>query len=747
MSAKHSEQTVATGIHQVYAFEYADASARNNATGLTSADIGKVARQVDNGSFWILQDDSPLTWKQLGEIGATSVPLNRVVWVDAVNGSGAGAPGDIATAFDTISGALTAAAGLTPTADNQVVVKVMPGSYTEPPLTIPSYVVVRSEGQRRSSTIVASTPTSPLITGSAEGSLLGFRLTGANGVGGCGVRMASVGQFWMNDVEVSDCTCGVISDGSGGVVLNCISVAVVKTPGLVGDAAFSALNGGRIVGQVISIVGVGATFTDGFVCDGSGSEGDIQVYFSTGCVDAVHVSNSGDLTIASGTILDSTNAIHINGTGGMCRMELITIKDSATWDVLIDSSSGSLRTSSVTLDGSKVSLTSGSSWIGTWINTIAGDEGVDVEGELHVGSHLRPAEATFGGGDSHVRGLSAFTNTNVEAGTWTDISTEIASGSGSTVSILPGVTTGSTFYLGGDVEFPGIKISPFTPLVIGAGNIEVEYWNGSSWIAFQWMTTDSDTPYNSYGNALLNSASSMQMRFGEMTGWAARSLNGVTKFWVRFRVSSNITTVAVVEQMKLHTDRCEINADGWIEYFGSARPQRTIDINTNTFQSAGGSPGNQDIAYGANLQVGHSENSFANNAVDQGGISLQLPPDFDTSFPLKLDIEWQTSSTNTGDCTWYVYYVTHEPEVVLAHAIPGPLTEKLSTVTTAAPGVSFKGQVVQHLLSIPEAITTAQWSLVVMVRRDGTSDAFTGVAVIRNIRLRGVVWNNGQHRS
>jgi hypothetical protein len=51
-------------IHVVHAFEYANAAAREGAVGLVPADIGRVARQLDNGTFWILVDDSPVTWRQ-----------------------------------------------------------------------------------------------------------------------------------------------------------------------------------------------------------------------------------------------------------------------------------------------------------------------------------------------------------------------------------------------------------------------------------------------------------------------------------------------------------------------------------------------------------------------------------------------------------------------------------------------------------------------------------------------------------
>jgi hypothetical protein len=57
-----------TDGHVSHAFEYANASARTSAS-VVSADIGKIARQVDTGGFHLLVDDSPLTWLALGAGG------------------------------------------------------------------------------------------------------------------------------------------------------------------------------------------------------------------------------------------------------------------------------------------------------------------------------------------------------------------------------------------------------------------------------------------------------------------------------------------------------------------------------------------------------------------------------------------------------------------------------------------------------------------------------------------------------
>lgn len=62
-----------TDIHQAYAFTFADATARLAGTGytLTSEDVGKIALQSDNKTFWALQNHSPITWAELTN---TTVP-------------------------------------------------------------------------------------------------------------------------------------------------------------------------------------------------------------------------------------------------------------------------------------------------------------------------------------------------------------------------------------------------------------------------------------------------------------------------------------------------------------------------------------------------------------------------------------------------------------------------------------------------------------------------------------------------
>jgi hypothetical protein len=64
-SVYHDEQKTIDGIHIPYAYEFASAVARANAVGLSAADTGKFARQMDDNSIWMLLTHSPILWARV----------------------------------------------------------------------------------------------------------------------------------------------------------------------------------------------------------------------------------------------------------------------------------------------------------------------------------------------------------------------------------------------------------------------------------------------------------------------------------------------------------------------------------------------------------------------------------------------------------------------------------------------------------------------------------------------------------
>src|SRR5262245_7834025 len=61
-----AHKSVAIGqIHKAHNWEYANAAARTGAGGFASTDVGKLARQLDDNSIWMLTATTP-TWLQVG---------------------------------------------------------------------------------------------------------------------------------------------------------------------------------------------------------------------------------------------------------------------------------------------------------------------------------------------------------------------------------------------------------------------------------------------------------------------------------------------------------------------------------------------------------------------------------------------------------------------------------------------------------------------------------------------------------
>lgn len=78
MSGLHPNIAVGD-VHIPYNWTYANAAARTGATGFAAADVGKIARQTDNNTLWMLTATTP-TWVQIG---------GPSPWVQLVDESGA----------------------------------------------------------------------------------------------------------------------------------------------------------------------------------------------------------------------------------------------------------------------------------------------------------------------------------------------------------------------------------------------------------------------------------------------------------------------------------------------------------------------------------------------------------------------------------------------------------------------------------------------------------------------------------
>ena len=81
--------------------------------------------------------------------------------------------------------------------------------------------------------------------------------------------------------------------------------------------------------------------------------------------------------------------------------------------------------------------------VGSYINSKGGDEGFNIIGELHVGSQDRPAESTFGEGDSYNDNMICYTSGIVDGvNAVRNVTTIAQSNTGSTFPFPSGIGRG-----------------------------------------------------------------------------------------------------------------------------------------------------------------------------------------------------------------------------------------------------------------------------------------------------------------
>lgn len=636
-----------------------------------AAPVGSIYLRSD-GTLWNKTGALDTNWVLSG----TPVPLGRTVVV-------AKSGGDVTT----IAAGLIAVAALVPAPDaaNPAVVIVSPGVYSEVPLTAIGHVSVASSGGAEVTVITATVTTSPIFTGAVDGHIHGFTLRGADGVGGIGISHTGGTFFTAEDVIVQDCTKAYESSGAG-TNLTLDRCLAQRRVGETLDIGFSAVLAGTLRGVNLRTIGVPAValIAAGLHADGAGSVIAAQMITCIGCTDALLAENTGTVEASNGAVQLCTNGLRIAPTSGTLRLTSIAVVNSTTWDLLVQSATAVYRGSLCTLRNDMISVDPGASFLSLHTSEVTGeDSSLTLISELAVGNENRPFESAFGGGDSHVRNLSVFRNTNLEVGTWSDITVEMSSAIASTADPFPGVTANNAVYIGGAVAFPNIKPLMTVAITLGAGALIWEYSNGAGWTAMNVMATESNAPYTQNADDTFGVVGGEQVRFGDMAGFATQAVNGVTKFWVRCRIATGITTSPTLQQIKLGTNRSELNGDGSIEHFGNAERVRSLRWHQRLVNDLNGAAsGNANIAISTSITAVLIDNQFANNTRDGVAGIVEIPEGFDTSMPLTLEFSWIPKATG-GD----VEFQTDSAPTRIGDALDGTAADVNQALVETVPAI------------------------------------------------------------
>lgn len=656
-------------------------------------------------------DKVSVNTNQLPEINkVTDANLNEVKQSvnDLYDEVGAGAVSDnlIVFSINTVGDLADMIAGITDAAsDNIYKIEIRPGTYTTAPVILKSYIYIN--GVDKEACIFKTITAADTIFTLVENSGVGL-ITIEDATSGIGISKTDAGFSFANDVRVNDCQTALYVNNVAASVESDISVGGTLADAIVVEAGSVLLRQPAVTSGTTAttfIKGSGATtfilidrpittssnVTTGFDFNGCtiiGNSGTIL-----GCVDGIIISgNNANVRFTGLNIINCTNdGIRIDniGTNISLSMFSVTTIGSGNLELNVLNPNSSLIGNGSS-DMSKYYVVDGADTQVYVIDSFAGDEGLKNFGEFSVGSQLRPSESIFGEGDSHPY-LRAYSQ--ISTGAFTDRTDAAKSSSGSTFT-FDDLLEDSAIYIANDLFtsagdsliFHGLKTSIDTACVCNYGDVVAEYWNGSAWTEFNGSTQLSIAPHWKYRKEYFDRTGSYHIKFNPaiLTDWAESDpmSEGNDRHWMRFRLTTTITTAPIFEQFKISTSRTELNEDGSKESHGYGRTVKKL-----TLDAAGpieGAMQSSDMYVDQNVGVAFDNNRYTATG-DIYGFSFELPEDCDTSIP--VIITWKGKFASIGNPQFTIRRNIVAPGDAYTNGEPGASGNTqtvLSTIRTVA---------------------------------------------------------------
>lgn len=679
---------------------------------------------------------------------------------------------------DIVAGTIT---GGVPTASNPVVIRVAPGTYTEVnPINVPSYVTIKGLGNLGSVRIVPTNVASNVFEMSPSSSCYYLTAVGATSAAGFYYNSASNSVVRIEHCVAEDCETGFYSEGTGAVFTSIMVLrnTAASSAGSIIVTGYKVTDGGVLDSNISNCSGFFASpITTAYDCSGDNSLMNLASANASFCTKGYVCANGSPGNFCEMRAFASTisfvQAIAVElGLYAQIKLLNIDIKDdTATFpnQKHIIANSAAPPNESIFFGTSFVSrsdlamVNPNVSISGYGLNTRADELTNQFIGELAVGLPGFGSESIFGEGDSYFGTMNVFQYTGATAttdGSQTADVTDLVKPDGAGTNVFDSGAIGDCLYIGTDnalgvgQTFPGLKWTSGGIAVVPAGAkinedhyVVAEYYSSTAanWRGFglltpgsttapgRFMTTDSNAPYKNRSDTLFdytgggNTNGVYQIRFGTHStnvgnDWTQTTIGGVTGYWMRFRVIDTLTTNPNVSRIKVHSNRTEINKEGFMEYFGRGRPIRKILLNYGIYNKDRSSGSQRDINTGNGPIITVDFNAIRfNNTTDQVGTITELPSEMDTSWDPRLQLRWYVDGASQA-VEWTVTYgYTKDYSID-----PGQLSN--ISDTSNPPNYSVK-QIVKTVISpaVAEKQTTTTFLLEGLQCLQPESDSSTGV--------------------
>ncbi len=717
------------------------------------------AANPTNGQVLTATSATTATWQ--GIPSATS--SERLVIVSQSGGDYTSIQGAL---VDINAGTIT---GGVPIAGNEVTILVSPGTYNETnPIIVPSYVTIRGQGRLTSATVTPATSVANNIFQMSPFSACYYiTAEGATGAAGFFYNSATSSVARIEQCLSNNCDIGFFSQGAAAQFTSIMvlrNTAVTNTTNATPSFGYQ-ITGGGVIDSVVSVASGfsgGGFLTACYECSGSQTLGvyaDANGNFALRgyrCENGGAAPNECEMRVYAGELSFIVTTGIALGLNAIMRLNSIFIQDNtalfANQQHVITISNpppnqSLLQGANLILRSDLITIGVNTKIEGAILSTTPGEAKNQFLGEISVGFPGKGAESVFGEGDSHVFGLTVCQYTGATSTTDGTFSTDITS------LVLPGGVGSNVFdsgalndvvYIGFDDTtgtgsiFGGLKwtntgasISPSGGKSGSTHYIAIEYFSSAAgnWRGFglltpgntgepgRVMSTDANIPYDDHADEILsgitvtNTTGAYQYRFGTNstnTGndWTQHTLNGLSAFWMRFRVLILLVTNPNVSAIKIHTNRTEINSDGFMEYFGTSRPIRKLPLNWGIYTAESSGPRDRTISTGNTTvaTVNFEAVRFSSNGQNISTIT-EIPTEMDTSWDPRLQFRWFTD-TGSASITWTITYGYTEDfllnpgdtsNISQGGSLPNP-TIRQQVVSATSPGTANKQTTTTFLL-------------------------------------------------
>jgi len=595
----------------------------------------------------------------------------------------------------------------TESAFNRFVVKVQPGAYTEEPITMKSYVDIRSESGPFVTSIMASDSTSDLITHIGRAIINGFALSGPFGVQLDAALInlnAPGGACIVENIVVSNARIGVHITAGSNVIenINTVPIPFTSVGTLIRDRAVGVtlvrnpfVVGGSTVGTVFDASGANVLLQlQSALCSGTHTTG-------------IRVTNGASVGFAIFVIINATNGIIVNNAQHVHGLAP-NMDTSVTNHIVVQDLNSHLEINGGILNRERFVFQPGYdnyliSGFQDPVQEMTGFLGDASFGDPELGSVVR-----IGEGQSYTQDMNVITTDDTatdttEGGNFIDVSDIAAANSDSTATFsFQGVGANHTILVGSEKESSTDKLKvlgfhiyqTLRAIEDSERSFILEYWNGTQWTEKKIMAVSEEYEHT-YANAIFIRSNSDEIFHNRAyDDETKKTINGKNLYWLRFRITDTLIQAPTFLQWRLQTSKISVSQQGIIRFISTARFRKNIFSPNNYGRLGNVTSGSNAVGVGAS-PYGWTHNvrsSIINNVSDALHLQFSLPLGVCTSCPINIKVDYRvpTSGVSSNGTMIMSFLPSEAAGVVIADEtggidpIPRPVATTSSVVSSAA---------------------------------------------------------------